>query len=1060
MNGFRRFWEYPEFTSLHKEPARATFYPFATPLQATSLRREKSPFLLPLNGSWQFRLEENPNAAWDFVTRWEKNGGDLEERITVPGNWEMQGFGRPQYTNVSMPFPQEPPHVPERNPTGIYHRTFEVPKAWSGRRVVIHFGGATSVLAVRVNSQLVGVSKDSCLPAEFDITDFVKCGAENSVTAIVIKWSDASFIEDQDQWWLAGLHREVYLFSTPQIHLSDLKVRAQVAEDLRSAVLGVDVSIGIREGLPDLRGVSATAQLFDPSGKPVFARPLSGDLEVPTKRVIHDPNRLTILLEGAVSRPKLWSHENPELYVVQVTLKTKTGSFHTAQRVGFRRIEVGHRNLLINGRRVLIQGVNRHDHHPDFGKAVPYETLLQDVKLMKQFHFNAVRTSHYPNDPRWLDLCDEFGLYVIDEANIESHDFHNSLCKDPRYATAWLDRTMRMVLRDKNHPSIIFWSLGNESGYGPNHAAAAGWVRAYDPSRPVHYEGAISKGQTGAMFSSYPLGTDIICPMYEPIDQLIAWSEFVSAQPKPADVRVTGLLHPLERPVILCEYSHAMGNSNGSLSDYYEVFRKQPGIQGGFIWEWLDHGIRQRDKAGVDYFAYGGDFQDEPNDGNFVCDGLVSADRVPHPALWEFQHLAQPVSATLESFRSGRARIRVENRRDFSRLDDLTATWELLADGVRIREGRLPTPKVAPGQSTSVTVTIGEVPPNAEVHLTIRWARLEATSFSPRGSEVAWDQLLLTKAKASPRKASKLPAARLTESPSSFRISASAIDLAFDRASGRLTSLASHGKEFLASSPRLALWRGATDNDGIKLWSGQDGKALGRWLALGLQNPTTSRLARCRVSSEKNSLAVTLEHRIQVTGSGRTILHIEIWRVYPDGTIRVENEVRLPGEEFSDLPRIGVRWDLAAGFEDLSYFGRGPWENYSDRKSAAMVARYETTVTETYVDYAMPQEHAHRTDVRSVRLTSPASGVFIEFRGEPLLEFNATHYTAEDLFAAKHTNDLKPRAETILYLDAAHRGLGTKSCGPDTLPKYRLASGVHRFAWTITSGKVKASRTR
>ena len=1052
MNDLRRFWECPEFISLHKEPARATFYPFATASQARMLRREKSPFFQSLDGEWKFRLEENPDAAFEFLSRGNGRKPDLGARITVPGNWEMQGFGRPHYTNVSMPFREEPPRVPTRNPTGIYHRTFDVPAAWAGRRVVIHFGGATSVLVVQVNGHTIGVSKDSCLPAEFDITDFVKCGSQSSVTAIVIKWSDASFIEDQDQWWLAGLHREVFLFSTPRIHLADLKVQAGVAADLRSATLGLEVSIGICRSLPDLQGISATAQLFDPSGKPVFPQPLSGLLRAPKTREIHNASHLAISLEGEVSRPRLWSHETPELYVVQVTLKTKSGAFHTAQRVGFRRIEVGNRNLLINGRRVLIHGVNRHDHHPDFGKAVPYETLLQDVKLMKQFHFNAVRTSHYPNDPRWLDLCDEYGLYVIDEANIESHDFHNALCKNSRYATAWLDRTMRMVLRDKNHPSVIFWSLGNESGYGPNQAAAAGWVRAYDPSRPVHYEGAISKGQTGATFSSHPLGTDIICPMYESIEKLIEWSNFVSAEGKLSDVRATGLLHPLERPVILCEYSHAMGNSNGSLRDYYDVFRRQPGIQGGFIWEWLDHGIRQRDKNGVEFFAYGGDFGDVPNDANFVCDGLVSADRVPHPALHEFQHLAQPLSVSLQSFRSARAKLQVENRRDFSTLDDLSASWELLADGVIIRKGVFPVPKVLPGQSAPVEVVVGSVPTGAEIHLTIRWRLAHATRFAPKGFEIAWDQVSLAKGKARRPKVQKLPRAQIEDCGQVWYLSAGATQLKFDRSSGLLTSFASHGTEILAASPSLALWRAATDNDGIRLWSGQDGKALGRWLALGLQNPPTRRLIRHRIFREGETVGVVLEQEIKLTGSSKKIRHLEKWHLAPNGIIRVENEVHLPGPEFADLPRIGIRWDLAPGFDGLSYFGRGPWENYSDRKSSAMVARYESTVADTYVDYVMPQEHGHHTDVRRVRLSDPASKIFVEFCGEPVLEFNATHFTAEDLFASRHKTDLMSRPETILYLDAAHRGLGTHSCGPDVLPSYRLASGVHRFAWTIASG--------
>lgn len=607
QEGLIRVWENPEITSLNKLPPRATFYPFASAKQARSRQRDKSPFFLSLDGTWQFRLEADPLAAVRSLTK----KASRRVPIQVPGNWEMQGHKKPHYTNVQMPWPHLPPHVPGDNPTGVYQRSFTVPPDWQHRRTVLHFGGATSVLAVYVDGVAVGLSKDSCLPAEFDITPLVKPGKAQVLTAVVIKWSDACFIEDQDQWWLAGLHREVFLISTPQTFIADLVARPTPGEDLKSATLEVSVHVGISGAGPVPQGVSAELQVYDPEGRPVFKNVIPSALEIPEKRWCQQPNHLRIDLKTTVPRVRLWSHETPFLYTVVVTLKSPDGDTHTSTRVGFRRLEIGNRNLLINGRRVLIKGVNRHDHHPDTGKAVPYETLLADVQMMKSFNFNAVRTSHYPNDSRWLDLCDEYGLYVIDEANAESHDFHNWLCRDTRYATAWLDRVMRMVVRDKNHPSIIFWSLGNESGYGPNQAAAAAWVREYDPSRPLHYEGAISKGQSFTTWAHHALGTDVICPMYEPLEKLAQWSDLVTKHWKPeADKSLQGaaleavglahlgdseknfphpplnkpLLHPLERPVILCEYSHAMGNSNGSLSDYFQLFKTKPGLQGGFIW--------------------------------------------------------------------------------------------------------------------------------------------------------------------------------------------------------------------------------------------------------------------------------------------------------------------------------------------------------------------------------------------------------------------------------------------------------------------------------------------
>ncbi len=1134
-NGLVTAWENPELTSLNKLPPRATFTHFATVKQALTRDPNKSPRVLPLNGQWQFRCEATPEDALRFTEGAAFTAAAEWGVIQVPGNLQTQGYGKPHYANVQMPWPHEPPHVPAANPTGVYRRTFTVPSTWSDQRVIIHFGGATSVLAVYVNGIAVGLSKDSCLPAEFDITAAVRLGEENELVALVIQWSDASFIEDQDQWWLSGLHREVFLYTTPKTFIADVHARPALAADLRSATLDVSLHIGITGAGPIPQGVTAEAQLLDPKGRPVFKKALTGALNVPAKRHCNQHDRLRIDLRADITRPQLWSHETPALYTLVVTLKTPDGTSHTSTRIGFRRIEIRDRDLLINGKRVLIKGVNRHDHHPDFAKAVPYETLVQDVTLMKQFNFNAVRTSHYPNDPRWLDLCDEHGLYVIDEANIESHDFHNSLCKDPRFATAWLDRAMRMVVRDKNHPSIIFWSLGNESGYGPNHAAAAGWVREYDPSRPLHYEGAISKGQTSSSWAHGSLGSDVICPMYASLQELTEWSDLVTKlykknlpanptgaklealtrptlykehvdNPRPA---LTDPIHPLARPVILCEYSHAMGNSNGSLSDYFEVFRTKPGIQGGFIWEWLDHGLRQKTDDGREFFAYGGDFGDTPNDANFVCDGMVSADRIPHPAMWEFKHLAQPVavelvkrggererpdSASARSHSPLRGTLRIRNDHDFVSLARLQGQWELLIDGVATKRGKLPKLDLAPGASKEIALAVGKLPSDAEAHLTVSWTTVADSSFAKRGHEVAWTQLALTSAPKVERvvpnalSARKAQANALGTTRSTSIIGASAVlaeetvggvvllagDTAatFDRATAMLASLRVRGVELLARGPLVELNRAATDNDGLKLWTGQDWKVLGRWRKLGLiEKPLQHQPGKFDWKTGKDgAVTVTLCHAASGREKWSDCTHTHRYTLHPDGRLVVNNEVVFSGDDVTDLPRVGVRLDLVAGFENLAYFGRGPVENYSDRKAGSLVARYETTVTDEYVDYVMPQEHGHHTDVRwlelsgdsersgererpvpkSARSRSPLLPI-LRIAGAPLIEFNASHYTAEDLYAAKHTTDLKPRAETIVYLDAAQRGLGTASCGPDTLKCYQLNDRRYAFSYSLTT---------
>ncbi len=569
--GGRPSWEVPELTSLHRLPPRAT------------LARTPSSWTASLDGAWDFRRVARPEDAPRAVGL--ARGWDAVE---VPSLWTMQGYDRPHYTNVQMPFPERPPHVPEENPTGIYRRRFRVPRGWRGRRVVLRFGGVEGVLYVLLNGEAVGLSKDSRTPAEFDVTGLVRPGV-NELHAVVVRWSDASFVEDQDQWWQAGISRGASLLSLGAGSVTDFFARCRLDDDYRHGLLAVEV-----EG-----GGPLDARLLDPGGKLVLERRFSGSFEAP------------------VRSPRQWSAEAPALYTLELSGAGETVSC----RVGFRRVEIRDRRLLVNGRAVLIKGVNRHEHDDVRGRAVTRASMEADVRLMKRFNVNAVRTSHYPNDPYWLDLCDRHGLYVVDEANVEAHAYYDDLCRDPRYAAAFLERTQNMVERDKNHPSVILWSLGNESGYGPNHDAAAGWIRARDPSRPLHYEGAIKFDWTGGRAA-----TDVVCPMYP---EVAAIEEF----PQLDD----------PRPMILCEYSHAMGNSNGGLADYFAAFERHGALQGGFVWEWVDHGIRQTDDRGREYWAYGGDFGDEPNDANFCADGIVWPDREPHPALNELKFLARPV---------------------------------------------------------------------------------------------------------------------------------------------------------------------------------------------------------------------------------------------------------------------------------------------------------------------------------------------------------------------------------------------------------------------------------
>jgi beta-galactosidase len=894
------------------------------------------------------------------------------DTVDVPGLWTMQNYERPHYTNVVMPFAERPPRVPDANPTGIYRRRFSVPSHWRGRRIVLGFGGVEGALHVLVNGEPVGLAKDARTPAEFDVTDLLGKG-ENEVVAVVVRWSDASFVEDQDQWWHAGISREVYLHARGPVEdvfaLADaeggLAVHAPGAEQLR---------------LVDARGRTMVTESF-----------------------VNDR------LEVEVRRPRLWSAEEPALYTLVVSGADETVSC----RVGFRTVEVRDGRLLVNGVPVQIHGVNRHDHDDARGRAVTREVMEADAALMKRFNVNAVRTSHYPNDPYWLDLCDRYGLYLIDEANIEAHAYYDEVCRDPRYTAAFLERVRNLVERDKNHPSVILWSLGNESGYGPNHDAAAGWIRARDRSRPLHYEGAIARD-----WGDGARATDIVCPMYASVEEIEEWAE----------------AGPHARPLILCEFSHAMGNSNGGLADYYAAFERHGALQGGFVWEWIDHGIRQTDARGQQYWAYGGDFGDEPNDANFCADGLVWPDRTAHPALNELKFLAQPVrvetgdiqvstdhpdrsiarnrqdSASSSRPESGdiqvpidhQARFIVRNRQDFASLAPYRGEWELSVDGVVLRRGRLSPLRDGLRFDLDLgTDTAGER------FVTFRFFLRRPTEWAPAGHEVAWQQFALRR-----------PARR-------------------SRRGRRARFEGFEG--LIIEGPRLQLWRAPTDNDGLRLLPERRRGVLHRWLELGLD-----RLEHRLESAAGDGTEVV--YRVSGRGNWDDAQHRQRYRAV-DGGVLVENEVLL-GPELRDLPRVGVVMTLAPGLERLAWFGRGPWENYCDRLAATLVARFESTVAEQYVPYILPQEHGHHGDTRWLTVTrDDGSGLRVE--GRPTIGFTASHFTADDLYGARHTSDLEPRPEVVLSLDHAQRGLGTASCGPDTAAKYRLDERLYRFAYVL-----------
>ncbi len=1047
--GPTRSWVQPELAGLGRLPARATLYPFPDVETARSLDRELSPWFRSLNGDWRFRLAPRPEAIEaDFPDLGLDDSG--WGVLPVPSNWTMHGYDKPHYTNVQMPFGDAPPNVPADNPTGLYRTWIDVPADWSGRRIVLHVGGAESVLHVWVNGAPVGLGKDSRLPQEFDLTAFVTPGEQALLCCAVVKWSDASFIEDQDQWWMGGIHREVFLYATGQTWIDDVFALAELQDNLVDGRLTVTARLGFA-GVPR-DGWRVSAQLFDTAGRPVLDAPLSK--AVRADPATHNPyygplNEVTLTADLAA--PAAWSSESPALYTLVVSLHDGDGPAveATSCRVGFRSVRLGDRALLINGKAVRIAGMNRHEHHPVRGKAITRDDMIADILLMKRFNVNAVRTSHYPNAEAWYDLCDEYGLYLVDEANVEAHAYLHQLCRDPRYAAQFLERGLRMVERDKNHPSVIAWSLGNESGYGPNHDAMAGWIRRRDPSRVLHYEGAVW-GWDKALHSGFTPGlpvpgagksvSDLICPMYPSIESLVAWAE----ADDPDD----------RRPMILCEYSHAMGNSNGSLADYWDAFEANPGLQGGFIWEWADHGILQHTADGRPYMAYGGDFGDTPNDVNFCCDGIIGADRVPHPGLWEFKALAQPVAVTWDDEAAGRLRIR--NKRDFTSLGDLTASWVLEVDGVAVAGGELPALPIAPGKSDVVTLPLPERSPG-EAFLTVRFSLSKATPWAPAGHEVAIVQLDLEHLASHQVEGRRdaggtgLPVETM-ETADGVRVSVAGLEAEFSAAGGGLARLSWRNHPILAAGPRLQLWRGATDNDGIKGWTGQRRKGLGRWLEAGL-NDLVFHPATLAVEQTPDGATITVTQVVGCAAAEEAVIHTHAYDLTRDGRLAVRNRFRVDAA-LKDLPRLGVTLTLPDDFEALEWFGPGPFETYSDRRRAATVGRWSGTVSGQYVPYVLPQEHGNKTALRWIELTGDAAAV--RFTPSAPCEGSATRFTPHDLFAARHTTDLTPRAEVIVNLDVGQRGLGTGSCGPDTLARYLIGPGDHALDFEIAVGDATA----
>ncbi len=1000
-------WENPKLTGLNNQSPHASMIICPDLKTARKIgvtvnsERVKSPFYRSLNGDWKYHYSSNHLArVSDF---WKTDFDDSSwATIPVPSNVEIQGHGVPIYVNIRYPWTwhgtePNPPFVPGDDPNNTvnsYRRTFEIPKDWDGRKVFLTFDGVNSFFDLWINGEKVGMGKDSRTPVEFDITSFLKPG-KNLIAVENFRWCDGSYLEDQDFWRLSGIFRDVYLWSPPNVHVRDIEIKTDLDEQYRDAELKGKLSL-VNYG-KDAMNVTVEAELFDPSGDSVSSRSVDQTIEAGQE----------ISLDGSVpiENPLKWSAETPNLYQLFVTLKNSDGKTLEVLplKVGFREVEIRDGNLLVNGKRILIKGVNRHETDPDVGQAITIEGMEKDIQMMKQFNINTVRCCHYPNQPAWYDLCDRYGIYLIDEANIESHGMgygDKTLAKDPQYAEAHMNRTVRMVERDKNHASVIIWSLGNEAGFGPNFEATSDWIHQRDSSRPVHYE------QAGR--NPY---TDIVCPMYPRPSELTRYSS-----------------EPRDRPFIMCEYEHAMGNSSGDFWAYWKQIYERPYLQGGCIWDWVDQGLRQSQQRSTrdrfvpvkrgekTFFAYGGDFgpADIPSDDNFCDNGLVTPDREPHPGLFEVKHVYQYIHC--QPVDLAKRTISIKNWYDFVNLKDLvTGEWKLKADGEEIQHGKLDDLDLAPGATKEIAIPIKtfKPQPGVEYHVELSFTLKQKQSWAKAGHEVAWDEFKLPdSAPAEVVKTGSVDSLNVTENPDGVWVSGKEFEIFISREKG-LSGWKYKGTDLIRSSLHPHFWRATTDNDRGR-WRKEDSQAMWR------DAHERAEVQNFKTEKRDNCIAVSSKLRLPKAGNA---IWTTTYRIFASGDVVVEAQFKPEQMELISLPRLGMQMTLPEGFERITWLGPGPMETYSDRKDAKF-GRYSGTVDEQfYEDYSEPGETGNKADVRWAALTN-RKGDGLLVIGEPLLSVNALHYGTEDLNAGKHAFELPRRDYITLNIDLKQQGVG------------------------------------
>ncbi len=1008
----QRLWENPAVVQQNRYPAHAPLHSYRS--AADALARQYSQ-RRNLNGQWSFAYFEQPERVPDDIT---KATYVFDDQIEVPSNWQLQGYDRPIYTNIQYPFSEPAPTVPEANPTGVYRQTFELSAEDIAQQVRIIFDGANSTLFLYCNGDYVGLSKDSRLPAEFNLSPYVHEGS-NTITAIVVRWSDGSFLEDQDMWWLSGLFRDVTLLIKPNLAIADYRVQTHLDAVYKDAVLDIETRL---EGKLPARVVSVLAQLFDGDHLVCDSKVNVGTLPVDEHGGYPELAHHAITVEN----PKKWTDETPNLYTLVLSLLDAKGAVLDVERtsVGFRKVEIQNGQLTVNGKPLLIRGVNRHEHDPKRGHAVTREGMLQDVQLLKQMNFNAVRTAHYPNDERFYELCDEYGLYVIDEANIETHGMWpcSRLSEEPLWLNAYMERMTRLVLRDRNHPCVIIWSLGNESGVGKNHHAMYQWTKQTDPTRPVQYEGG------GADTAA----TDIICPMYARVDTDLPHP----AVPKWAIKKWLGLPGE-QRPLILCEYAHAMGNSLGNFHKYWQAFRDYPRLQGGFIWDWVDQGLELQDGSGKPYYAYGGDFGDTPNDRQFCINGLMFPDRAPHPTVYEAKFCQQHLQFALQPGRQLAVLARSEYL--FRHTDNEQLNWQVLQDGKPILSGHQVL-DLAPGEQTRLTLADEVIAPKPgrEYHLTVEVVSRHANAWSKAGHVMAHAQFELPMSMALSAAQTESTGFIALKEDKGYRITCEHAQWQLNAATGELSSwIKARGKEIIHRPPVDNFWRAPLDNDiGVSEAHHVDPNAwIARWQKAGLDR-LERKLLRLDVSEHKHCIQAVAVQQYCVDEQPVIESHW-IYQFFASGEWTLAVDVKL-AKGLPPLPRVGIEFPVKDIKSTVSWFGRGPLENYPDRQVAALVGHYEADVSDFYTPYIFPSESGLRTDCRRADLAGfTVTGDF---------HLGVSRVSQRNLTDAKHTCDLVNDPCLYVRLDAEHMGVGgDDSWSPSAHPEYLLREKHYRY---------------